>query len=59
MKRRNPDCTDEEWMNLIQECRSSGFSDKRITVYGLRIKLTNSAARKTIFDTLSVLHRLC
>lgn len=28
MKKRNPRRTDEEWINLIQECRSSGLSDK-------------------------------
>jgi hypothetical protein len=28
MANRNPRCTDEEWLNLIQECRSSGLSDK-------------------------------
>ena len=29
MRKRNPRRTDEEWLNLIQECRSSGLSDKR------------------------------
>lgn len=28
MAKRHPRRTDEEWMNLIQECRSSGLSDK-------------------------------
>lgn len=28
MSKRNPRRTDEEWLNLIQECRSSGLSDK-------------------------------
>lgn len=28
MTKRNPRRTDEEWMRLIQECRSSGLSDK-------------------------------
>jgi hypothetical protein len=28
MANRNPRRTDEEWLNLIQECRSSGLSDK-------------------------------
>lgn len=28
MTKRYPRRTDEEWMNLIQECRSSGLSDK-------------------------------
>lgn len=28
MTKRNPRRTDEEWINLIQECRSSGLSDK-------------------------------
>lgn len=28
MAKRHPRRTDEEWMNLIQECRSSGPSDK-------------------------------
>lgn len=28
MRKRNPRRTDEEWINLIQECRSSGLSDK-------------------------------
>lgn len=28
MTKRYPKRTDEEWMNLIQECRSSGLSDK-------------------------------
>lgn len=26
--KRHPKRTDEEWMNLIQECRSSGLSDR-------------------------------
>lgn len=26
--KKHPRRTDEEWMNLIQECRSSGLSDK-------------------------------
>lgn len=29
MTKRHPRRTDEEWMNLIQECRTSGMSDKR------------------------------
>lgn len=28
MTKRHPKRTDEEWMNLIRECRSSGLSDK-------------------------------
>lgn len=28
MTKRHPRRTDEEWLNLIQECRSSGLSDK-------------------------------
>lgn len=28
MKKRHPKRSDEEWMHLIQECRSSGLSDK-------------------------------
>jgi len=28
MNKRHPRRTDEEWLNLIQECRSSGLSDK-------------------------------
>lgn len=28
MTKRHPRRTDEEWMDLIQECRSSGLSDK-------------------------------
>ena len=28
MTQRNPRRTDEEWLSLIQECRSSGLSDK-------------------------------
>lgn len=28
MTKRNPRRTDEEWIRLIQECRSSGLSDK-------------------------------
>ena len=28
MTKRNSRRTDEEWLNLIQECRASGFSDK-------------------------------
>ena len=28
MIKRNPRRTDEEWLNLIQECRLSGLSDK-------------------------------
>ena len=28
MTERNPRRTDEEWLNLIQECRASGLSDK-------------------------------
>lgn len=28
MTKRNPRRTDEEWLNLIQECRLSGLSDK-------------------------------
>lgn len=28
MSKRNPRRTDEDWLNLIQECRSSGLSDK-------------------------------
>lgn len=28
MTTRNPRRSDEEWMNLIQECRTSGLSDK-------------------------------
>ena len=28
MTKRKPRRTDEEWLNLIQECRSSGLSDK-------------------------------
>ena len=28
MAKRNPRRTDEEWLALIQECRSSGLSDK-------------------------------
>ena len=28
MTKRNPRRTDEEWLNLIQECRASGLSDK-------------------------------
>ncbi len=28
MTKRHPRRTDEEWMSLIQECRSSGLSDK-------------------------------
>ena len=29
MTKRHPRRTDEEWMNLIQECRTSGLTDKR------------------------------
>ena len=28
MTKRHPRRTDEEWMNLIQECRTSGLTDK-------------------------------
>ena len=28
MPKRNPRRTDKEWLDLIQECRSSGLSDK-------------------------------
>ena len=28
MPKKNPRRTDKEWLNLIQECRSSGLSDK-------------------------------
>ena len=28
MNKRNPRRTDEDWLKLIQECRSSGLSDK-------------------------------
>ena len=28
MPKRNPKRTDKEWLDLIQECRSSGLSDK-------------------------------
>lgn len=28
MKQRQPRRSDQEWMNLIQECRSSGLSDR-------------------------------
>ncbi|MBR6644082.1 MAG: IS66 family insertion sequence element accessory protein TnpB [Lachnospiraceae bacterium] len=127
MTKRNPRRTDEEWLNLIQECRLSGLSDKywceqhhihpsnfyyhikrlrnkacdipeaissplsqkqevvplsfgkptflsqaeqsssletsetaiRITVHGFQVEITNVAASETIFNTLSVLQRLC
>ena len=29
MTKRHPRRTDEEWMGLIQECRTSGLTDKR------------------------------
>lgn len=29
MTKRHSRRTDEEWMNLIQECRTSGLTDKR------------------------------
>lgn len=29
MTKRHPRRTDEEWMRLIQECRTSGLTDKR------------------------------
>lgn len=29
MTKRHPRRTDEEWMKLIQECRTSGLTDKR------------------------------
>ena len=28
MPKKNPRRTDKEWLDLIQECRSSGLSDK-------------------------------
>ena len=58
--KRHPRRSDEEWLNIIKECRTSGLPDKTWCLdHGIQLEISNHAERETIANAIAVLQCLC